>query len=103
MRRHNLTALLLALLLTLAVPGGAMARAEIAGVSGLGCCVDLGVRLSLSLEGSSIRGSVALPGVDTGVRSTGSPEGGSCSDSRSTPPTSSSGEYRSSVPSRRWP
>ena len=44
MKRHNVTALLLALALTLAVPGAALARAEVVGASGLGCCVDLGVR-----------------------------------------------------------
>jgi hypothetical protein len=74
MKRHNMTALLLALALTLAVPGAALARAEVVGASGLGCCADLGVRLSLSLDGTSIRGSVVFPGVETGMRSTGSSE-----------------------------
>jgi len=74
MKRHNVTALLLALALTLAVPGAALARAEVVGASGLGCCVDLGVRLSLRFAGSSIRGSVVFPGVETGMRSTGPSE-----------------------------
>ncbi len=74
MKRHNVTALLLALALTLAVPGAALARAEVVGASGLGCCADLGVRLSLSFDGTSIRGSVVFPGVETGMRSTGSSE-----------------------------
>ena len=74
MKRHNMTALLLALALTLAVPGAALARAEVVGASGLGCCADLGVRLSLSLDGTSIRGSVVFAGVETGLRSTGPSE-----------------------------
>ena len=74
MKRHYMTALLLALAVSLAVPGGALARAEVVGASGLGCCVDLGVRLSLSFEGSSMRGSVTFPRPDAGVRSNESSE-----------------------------
>ena len=74
MKRHYVTALLLALAVSLAVPGGALARAEVVGASGLGCCVDLGVRLSLGFEGPSIRGSVTFPRPDAGVRSNESSE-----------------------------
>ena len=72
MKRHYGTALLLALALCLAVPGGAQGRAEVVGASEVGCCVDLGVRLSLTLDGAKLRGAVTLPGIDAGVRSTGS-------------------------------
>jgi len=72
MKRHYATALLLALALCLAAPGEAQGRTEVVGVSGLGCCLDLGVRLSLSLDGATIRGAVAFPGLDARVRSTGS-------------------------------
>jgi len=76
MKRHYGPALLLALALCLAVPGGAQGRAEVVGASGVGCCVDLGVRLSLTLDGAKIRGAVTFPGIDAGVRSTGSPGAG---------------------------
>ena len=70
MKRHYMTALLLTL--ALAVPSGALARAEIVGASGLRCCPDIGGRLSFSFDGMFIRGSISLPRPAAGVRNSGS-------------------------------
>ncbi len=50
MRRHSLRAIAAALVLVLAMPGTGGARAEVVELSGAGCCVDVGVRLTVNLE-----------------------------------------------------
>jgi len=65
MRRHSLRAIAAALVLVLAMPGTGGARAEVVELSGAGCCVDVGVRLTVNLEAGAIRGAVvALPGFE---------------------------------------
>ncbi len=65
MRRHCLTAIATALVLALAMPSTGWARAEVVGLSGAGCCIDVGVRLTVTLEAGAIRGAVvALPGYE---------------------------------------
>ena len=65
MRRHSLTAIAAALVLALAAPSAGWARAEVVGLSGAGCCIDVGVRLTVNLEDGAIRGAVvALPGFE---------------------------------------
>jgi len=70
MRRHSLTALAAALVLALAMPSAGWARAEVVGLSGAGCCIDVGVCLTVTLGGGAIRGAVALP--SPGMRFAGS-------------------------------
>ena len=62
MRRHSLTAIAAALVLILAMPSAGWPRAEVVGLSGAGCCIDVAVRLSVTLDAGVIRGAVALPG-----------------------------------------
>jgi hypothetical protein len=65
MRRHPLAAIAAALVLALAMPSTVGARAEVVGSSGAGCCIDVGVRLTVNLEAGAIRGAVvALPGFE---------------------------------------
>jgi len=64
MRRHSLTAIAVALVLALAAPSAGWARAEVVGLSGAGCCIDVAVRLSVTLDAGVIRGAVALPGFE---------------------------------------
>ena len=64
MRQHFLTAIALALVLALAAPSAGWARAEVVGLSGAGCCIDVAVRLSVTLDAGVIRGAVALPGFE---------------------------------------
>ena len=70
MRRHCLAAIATALVLAMAVPRAGWARAEMVGWSGAGCCLDMGVRLTISLDAGAVRGTVSLPGL--GVHLTGS-------------------------------
>ena len=63
MRRHCLMAIAAALVLVLAMPSAGWPRAEVVGLSGAGCCIDVGVRLTVNLESGALRGAVvALPG-----------------------------------------
>ena len=65
MRRHCLTAIAAALALALAMPSTGWARAEVVGLSGAGCCIDVGVRLTGSFEDGAIRGAVVgVPGFE---------------------------------------
>ncbi len=70
MRRHCLTAITTALVLAMTMPGAGWARAEAVAWSGAGCCIDVGVRLTVGLDAGAIRGTVSLPGW--GVKSSGS-------------------------------
>ena len=70
MRRHCLTVIATALVLAMVMPSAGWARADVVGWPGGGCCVDVGVRLTVSLEAGAIRGTVSLPGL--GVRLAGS-------------------------------
>lgn len=65
MRRHCRTAIAAALVLALAMPSAGWGRAEVVELSGAGCCIDMGVRLTVSLEAGAIRGAVvALSGYE---------------------------------------
>jgi len=65
MRRHPLTAIAAALLLTLAAPSAVWPRAEVVASSGAVCCIDVGVRLTVNLEAGALRGAVvALPHLE---------------------------------------
>ncbi len=65
MRRHCRTAIAAGLVLVLAMPSAGWGRAEVVGLSGAGCCIDVGVRLTVNLEAGAIRGAVvALPGYE---------------------------------------
>ena len=70
MRRHCLTAIATALVLAMAIPSAGWARAEVVAWSGAGCCIDVGVRLTVSLDAGVIRGTVSLPG--SGMKLAGS-------------------------------
>ena len=63
MRRHRLTAIATALVLTMATPSAGWARTEVVGWSSAGCCFDVGVRLTVDLVAGTIRGMVSLPGL----------------------------------------
>ncbi len=64
MRRHSLMAIVAALVLALATPSAGWARADVVGLSGAGCCIDVGMRVTLVLGAGTIRGTVALPGFE---------------------------------------
>ena len=63
MRRHCLTAIATALVLAMVTPSAGWARADVVAGSGAGCCIDVGVRLTVSLDAGTIRGTVSLPGL----------------------------------------
>ena len=70
MRRHCLTAIATALVLAMVTPSAGWARADVVVRSGAGCCIDVGVRLTVSFDDGAIRGTVSLPGL--GARLAGS-------------------------------
>jgi len=70
MRRHCLAAIGTALVLAMAVPSAGWARAEVVAWSGAGCCLDVGVHLTIGLDAGRVRGTVSLPGL--GVHLAGS-------------------------------
>ena len=62
----TVTVLTVVLALLLAVPGVGHARAEVFAGSGMGCCIEFGLRLTVSIEGTSARGTLELPGPGLG-------------------------------------
>lgn len=80
MRRHCLTAIATALVLAMVMPSAGWARADVAVWSGVGCCLDVGVRLTVDLVAGAIRGTVSLPAL--GMKLAGSGLGGAGSPAR---------------------
>ena len=74
MGRHRLTAIATALVLAMVMPSTGWARADVVVRSGAGCCIDVGVRLTVRLGDGAIRGTVSLPVV--GAKPSGSSHAG---------------------------
>lgn len=77
MRRHCLTAIATVIALAMVMPGAGWARADVVVWSAAGCCIDVGVRLTVSLAAGAVRGTVSLPGPGVHLAGSGPVDAGS--------------------------